>query len=209
MSWWAPFEALEVGQEFTTRGRTMTEADVVGFAQLTGDWHPQHADAQWASASPFGERIAHGMLVVSLAAGLVPFDPGRVVALRQVSQATFKRPVRFGDTVHVEGRIAELGPGAEDAGMVTFAWNVVNQDGRSSAARALTCCGVETTSRRAGDRDTPQRGVRADPAMTFLKDKKLLITGVVNRESIAYEVARQAQEAGAEVVLTRSAACGG
>jgi 3-hydroxybutyryl-CoA dehydratase len=130
ISWWAPFEALEVGQEFTTRGRTVTEADVVGFASLTGDWHPQHTDAQWADASPFGERIAHGMLVVSMAAGLVPFDPGRVLALRQVSQATFKRPVRFGDTVHVEGRIAELSGAAEDAGVVTFAWNVVNQDDR-------------------------------------------------------------------------------
>ena len=130
ISWWAPFEALEVGQEFTSRGRTVTEADVVGFASLTGDWHPQHADAQWAEGSPFGERIAHGLLVVSLAAGLVPFDPGRVVALRQVSQATFKRPVRFGDTVHVEGRIAELAPGSDDAGLVTFAWNVVNQDDR-------------------------------------------------------------------------------
>ena len=101
LSWWAPFEALETGQAFTTRGRTVTEADVVGFAALTGDWHPQHADAEWAAASPFGERIAHGLLVVSLAAGLVPFDPGRVIALRQVSDATFKRPVRFGDTLRV------------------------------------------------------------------------------------------------------------
>ena len=130
ISWWAPFEALEIGQEFTTRGRTVTESDVVGFASLTGDWHPQHSDAQWCEGSPFGERIAHGLLVVSLAAGLVPFDPGRVVALRQVSQATFKRPVRFGDTVHVEGRIAELAPASDDAGLVTFAWNVVNQDDR-------------------------------------------------------------------------------
>jgi 3-hydroxybutyryl-CoA dehydratase len=130
ISWWAPFEALEVGQEFTTRGRTVTEADVVGFAQLTGDWHPQHSDAHWAESSPFGERIAHGMLVVSLAAGLVPFDPGRVVALRAVSQATFKRPVHFGDTLHVEGRIAELGPASADAGLVTFGWNVVNQQER-------------------------------------------------------------------------------
>jgi len=130
ISWWAPFEALEIGQEFVSRGRTVTEADVVGFASLTGDWHPQHSDAQWAESSPFGERIAHGLLVVSLAAGLVPFDPGRVLALRQVSQATFKRPVRFGDTVHVEGRIAELVPASEDAGLVTLAWNVVNQDDR-------------------------------------------------------------------------------
>jgi 3-hydroxybutyryl-CoA dehydratase len=130
INWSAPFESLEVGQEFTTRGRTVTESDVVGFASLTGDWHPQHSDAQWASGSPFGERIAHGMLVVSLAAGLVPFDPTRVVALRQVAQATFKRPVCFGDTIHVEGRVAELATGAPDAGVVTFAWNVVNQDER-------------------------------------------------------------------------------
>jgi 3-hydroxybutyryl-CoA dehydratase len=129
--WRAPFEALEPGQGFTTRGRTITEADVVAFASLTGDWHPQHADAEWAAASPFGERIAHGMLVISFAAGLVPFDPGRVVALRRVADATFKRPVRFGDTVHVEGRIKELTPGSDEAGLVSFAWNVVNQDGRT------------------------------------------------------------------------------
>jgi 3-hydroxybutyryl-CoA dehydratase len=130
LSWWAPFEALEMGQAFTTRGRTVTEADVVGFAALTGDWHPQHADAEWAAESPFGERIAHGLLVVSLAAGLVPFDPGRVLALRGVSDATFKRPVRFGDTLRVRGRIAELAPASDEAGLVTFAWDVVNQHGR-------------------------------------------------------------------------------
>ena len=128
ISWWAPFEALEPGQEFTTRGRTVTEADVVGFASLSGDWHPQHCDAAWAEGSPFGERIAHGMLVIALASGLVPFDPGRVVALRRVADATFKRPVRFGDTLRVEGRVADLGSGSEEAGLVTFAWNVVNQD---------------------------------------------------------------------------------
>ena len=131
ISWWAPFEALEPGQEFTTRGRTVTEADVVSFAALTGDWHPQHADAEWAAAGPFGERIAHGLLVVALASGLVPLDPGRVVALRRVCDATFKRPVRFGDTLRVEGRIAELGAGSGEAGLVTFAWNVVNQEGRA------------------------------------------------------------------------------
>ena len=129
-NWNAPFESLEAGQAFTTRGRTVTEADVVAFAALTGDWHPQHADAQWAAESPFGERIAHGLFVISLAGGLVPFDPERVVALRRVGDVVFKRPVHFGDTLHVEGRIAELEPATDDAGLVTFAWNVVNQDGR-------------------------------------------------------------------------------
>ena len=131
MNFSAPFEELEAGQAFTTRGRTVTEADVVGFAALTGDWHPQHADAQWAAESPFGERIAHGLFVVSLAAGLVPFDPERVVALRRVADVVFKRPVHLGDTLRVTGRVDALGAGGDEAGLVTFAWNVVNQDDRT------------------------------------------------------------------------------
>jgi 3-hydroxybutyryl-CoA dehydratase len=131
LNWSAPYEELEAGQAFTTRGRTVTEADVVGFAALTGDWHPQHSDAQWAAGSPFGERIAHGLFVVSLAAGLVPFDPHRVIALRRVADATFKRPVRFGDTLHVTGRVVELGAGSDEAGLVAFQWQIVNQDERT------------------------------------------------------------------------------
>ena len=157
MSWWAPFEALETGQQFTTRGRTVTESDVVAFAALTGDWHPQHSDAQWAAESPFGERIAHGLLDVALAAGLVPFDPGRVVALRRVADATFKRPVRFGDTLHVEGRICDLSPASEDAGLVAFAWSVVNQEGRT-VCRAR----VEVLWRRDGVADTAVSSTEAN-----------------------------------------------
>ena len=131
MNWAAPFDALAVGEEFQTRGRTITEADVVAFAALTGDWHPQHTDAVWAARSGFGERIAHGMLVIAFAAGLVPFDPERVLALRKVADATFKRPVRFGDTLRVEGRVAEVARVSDEAGLVTFAWTVVNQDDRA------------------------------------------------------------------------------
>jgi 3-hydroxybutyryl-CoA dehydratase len=145
----AAFDSLSEGDRFTTRGRTVTESDVVAFAGLTGDYHPQHTDAEFSAQSPFGERIAHGLLVVSLAAGLVSFDPGRVVALRQVAQATFKRPVHFGDTLHVEGRIAELSDAAEDAGLVTFAWNVVNQDDRV-VCRAR----VDVLWRRDGESET-------------------------------------------------------
>jgi 3-hydroxybutyryl-CoA dehydratase len=145
LHWSAPFEELEAGQAFTTRGRTVTEADVVGFAALTGDWHPQHSDAHWAAQSPFGERIAHGMLVISLAAGLVPFDPARVVALRRIADATFKRPVRFGDTLSVTGRVTEVSPVSDEAGLVTFAWTVVNQE-----ERAVCRARVEVLWRRDG-----------------------------------------------------------
>jgi 3-hydroxybutyryl-CoA dehydratase len=130
MNWSAPHEEVEAGTAFTTRGRTVTEADVVGFAALTGDWHPQHTDAVWAAESAFGERIAHGLFVISLAGGLVPFDPERVVALRRVADVVFKRPVKLGDTLRVSGKVLDVSDVSEDAGLVTFAWNVLNQDER-------------------------------------------------------------------------------
>ena len=130
LNWSCPFEELEAGQAFSTRGRTVTEADVVGFAALTGDWHPQHTDAEWAKASAFGERIAHGLFVISLAGGLVPFDPDRVVALRRVGDVVFKRPVRLGDTLRVSGKLLEVSDLGDDAGLVAFGWNVLNQDDR-------------------------------------------------------------------------------
>ena len=98
------------GAVFTTRARTITESDLVAFAGLTGDWHPQHTDAVYAADSIFGERVAHGMLVLSYAVGLVPFDPRRVVALRRIGDVRFLRPVRIGDTVAVRVKIGELRP---------------------------------------------------------------------------------------------------
>jgi 3-hydroxybutyryl-CoA dehydratase len=126
-----PLEALQPGTRFATRGRTVTEADVVGFSGLTGDWHPQHADREWARESPFGERIAHGLLVLSLGAALVPFDPERVVALRGLRRVTFKRPVPFGTTIHVEGKIADVQPAGDDTGIVGCELNVLDQSGRT------------------------------------------------------------------------------
>jgi len=122
---------VSAGDRFATPGRTVTESDVVGFSQLTGDWHPQHCDAVWAASSAFGERIAHGMLVLSFSVGLVPLDPDRVVALRRVRDATFKRPVRLGDTIHVEGRVDEVKPVDDSTAIVSLAWSVINQDGKT------------------------------------------------------------------------------
>ena len=113
---------------FTSRGRTVTEADVVAFAALTGDWHPQHADAAWAAQSAFGERIAHGMLIVSFALGLVDFDTERVVALRRIRDVVFKRPVRLGDTIHVEGSESDRREVDADHVLATWNWRVLNQD---------------------------------------------------------------------------------
>jgi acyl dehydratase len=124
-----PFDALETGALFVTPERTISEHDVRVFAELTGDRHPQHLDEQWAAASQFGSRIAHGMLVLSVAVGLLPLDPERVVALRRVRDAVFKRPVLLGDTVWVKGRIDALTTIDESAGLVSWAWTVVNREG--------------------------------------------------------------------------------
>jgi 3-hydroxybutyryl-CoA dehydratase len=121
------FDALTLGERYVTRGRTIGEADVTAFATLTGDTHPQHTDAEWAAGSRFGERIAHGLLVISYASGLMPFDPERIVALRRVGDAVFKQPVKIGDTIHVEGRITAKTELDESHGLVETRWRVVNQ----------------------------------------------------------------------------------
>lgn len=124
------FDDLEVGERFATRGRTIGEADVTGFATLTGDTHPQHTDAEWAAGSRFGERIAHGLLVLSYAAGLMPFEPERVVALRRVGDAVFKQPVKIGDTIHVEGELTSKSELDGEHGLVETRWRVMNQRGK-------------------------------------------------------------------------------
>ncbi|MFL5913561.1 MAG: MaoC/PaaZ C-terminal domain-containing protein, partial [Gaiellaceae bacterium] len=74
------------GATIVSNGRTVTETDLVIFAGLTGDYNPQHTDAVWSTSSPFGERVAHGMLVISYAIGLMPIEVGRVVALRRLDK---------------------------------------------------------------------------------------------------------------------------
>lgn len=121
------FDELRVGDSMESSGRTITEYDVVSFASLTGDWHPQHADAAWAAESPFGRRIAHGMLVISYALGLLPIDPRVVLALRSMDGVVLKRPVGLGDSIRVRAKVADLRPLGEETGLVTLAVRIVNQ----------------------------------------------------------------------------------
>jgi 3-hydroxybutyryl-CoA dehydratase len=142
------FDELVVGERFATPGRTVSEDDIATFATLTGDTHPQHVDAAWAAGSRFGEQIAHGLLVLSFAAGSMPFDPERVVALRRVADAVFKQPVLIGDTVHVEGEVTDARPIDDDNGLVECRWRVVNQHGR-----LVLRASVELVWRRAAVRE--------------------------------------------------------
>ena len=142
------FDTLVAGERFQTAGRTVSEADIASFAALTGDTHPQHVDPAWAAGSRFGEQIAHGLLVLSFAAGSMPFDPERVVALRRVGDAVFKQPVLIGDTVRVEGEVVGLREVDADNGLVECRWRVVNQHGR-----LVLRASVELVWRRAAVRE--------------------------------------------------------
>lgn len=131
------FDALREGARFATARRTISEADVALFAELTGDHHPQHTDAVWAADSLFGERVVHGLLVFSCAAGLVPFDPERVIALRRVREMVFKRPVRLGESIYVEGKVRTVTPLDAGAGLVEVVLRVLRGDDLLALRAAL------------------------------------------------------------------------
>jgi 3-hydroxybutyryl-CoA dehydratase len=145
-------------ENFRSHGRTITESDLVSFSALTGDWHPQHSDASWASSSQFSERVAHGMLVLSYSIGLAPLDPDRVVALRGLDSVTFKRPVSIGDTIRVEGEVSGTKSLGDGLALVDIRWRVLNQDDLLVArATVQALC-------RADERATaPQANGGADP----------------------------------------------
>lgn len=103
------FEEFEAGQTVVTAGRTVTEGDIVHFAGLSGDFNQIHTDAEYAAGTMFGERIAHGLLVLSMASGLAVqtgIIEGTVLAFREL-EWKFSRPVMIGDTVHVEIEVEE------------------------------------------------------------------------------------------------------
>jgi acyl dehydratase len=104
------FEEFEIGQSLITAGRTVTEGDIVTFAGLSGDFNQLHVDAQYAASGEFGQRVAHGLLVVSIATGLIVqtgLMEGTVLAFREL-QWKFSRPVMIGDTVRARIEITDM-----------------------------------------------------------------------------------------------------
>ncbi|MFQ3318735.1 MAG: acyl dehydratase [Natronomonas sp.] len=115
------FYDMEEGETAVTQGRTISEADVTNFAGVSGDFNHLHTDEERMSESPFGERIAHGMLVMSAATGLLwqqrtPEEREAVVAFYGIDDLRFRQPVYLGDTIRVETEVLETrekedGPG--------------------------------------------------------------------------------------------------
>lgn len=122
-----PFDQIKIGTRWTSKGRTITEADIVLFAGLSGDWFPLHTDREYAATTPFGARIAHGMLVLSVASGLTPLPVGRIVAFYGMDRVRFTRPVFIGDTIHIEVEVVEKEARGDGQGLLTVAQEVRNQ----------------------------------------------------------------------------------
>jgi 3-hydroxybutyryl-CoA dehydratase len=104
------FEEFAVGQRIVTPARTVTESDVVNFAGLSGDFNQIHTDAEFTKSTAFGQRIAHGLLVIAIASGLAMRTgvlEGTVLAFREIREWKFSRPVFIGDTVHVVMEVTE------------------------------------------------------------------------------------------------------
>lgn len=125
------YDELEVGMKSKSRGRTITEADLVLFSAFSGDWYPLHTDKEYAAATQFKQRIAHGMLVLSAASGLVPIKPQVVVAFYGIDKLRFTAPTFIGDTIYVEMEVIEKTDRGADQGLVTFRRNIVNQRGET------------------------------------------------------------------------------
>lgn len=128
------FEQFEVGHKLVTAGRTITEADIVRFAGLSGDYNQIHTDAVYAAAGPFAQRVAHGLLVQSIATGLAVQSgviEGTVLAFRELS-TKFSLPVFIGDTIHVHLEIMELKALPRlGGGQVVMKFTILNQDGKA------------------------------------------------------------------------------
>lgn len=127
------FEEYEIGQKFSTKRRTITETDIVNFAGISWDFNPLHTDELFAKETPFGRRIAHGMLVLSITTGLsqtLGIFEQRVIAFLGL-EWNFTGPVFIGDTIHFDQTVADKrltkNPGR---GIVTFDGEVLNQDGQ-------------------------------------------------------------------------------
>lgn len=123
------FEEIEVGEEYESPGRTVTETDIVLFAGLSGDYNVLHTDAELMKRSVFGERIAHGLLGLAIQAGLLsratqPYATLAFVGLRW----KFKGPIKIGDTIRVRARVrTKRETSKPDRGLITLERSILNQ----------------------------------------------------------------------------------
>lgn len=127
------FQDFSIGDEFHTPSRTVTEADIINWSYLSGDWNPVHTDEEFAKKSEFKTRIAHGPLSLGIATGLmdrIGIIEGTALALLTLTQK-FMAPVNIGDTISLKMTVSQKKETRkEDRGIVTFNVNILNQNGQ-------------------------------------------------------------------------------
>lgn len=131
------FDQLTVGDRWVSPGRTVTEADIVMFAAFSGDWYQLHTDREWAAQSPFGQRIAHGLLVLSVSSGLWNLTGDAVVAFYGIDKLRFTAPTFIGDTVRAELEVVDKREKGPDRGVVSIKQEIRNQRGETVVTALL------------------------------------------------------------------------
>ena len=135
------FDEFMIDEEIAGGARTVTESDVVHFADLSGDYQPEHMDDQYACNGPFGERVAHGLLILSMATGLLnqtgAFE-GTSIAVLEAS-ARFRKPVKFGDTIRaIQKIVGKKETSKPDRGVLSTRITVLNQKDETVLEADLT-----------------------------------------------------------------------
>lgn len=123
-----------IGEKIISPARTITEADLVNFAGLTGDWHPLHTDLEYAAKTSFGGRIAHGMLTLSIGMALLfrlglysSYLPKSFIAFYGMERVRFTAPARIGDTIRCEVEVIEIADKGNERGILTVQNLIMNQ----------------------------------------------------------------------------------
>ncbi|MEN1970410.1 MaoC/PaaZ C-terminal domain-containing protein [Lentibacillus sp. N15] len=125
------YDDYHIGDTWNSRGRTITEADIVNFASLSGDWFPLHTNIEYAKDTPFKQRIAHGMLVLSIATGLLELEPGIVVAFYGMDKIRFTNPTFIQDTVSLNMKVTDKIDKGETGGVIAAELVVKKQTGEN------------------------------------------------------------------------------
>ncbi len=131
------YDDIQVGDRFRTAGRTVTEADIVAFAGLSGDFNSLHVDAEFAATTANGQRIAHGLLVLAITSGLATRLPLMKLIEKSILglaglECRWLKPTFIGDTLHVDVEVVAREPGRKpDRGTLVLKRAAVNQRGET------------------------------------------------------------------------------
>ncbi|MCQ6279948.1 MaoC/PaaZ C-terminal domain-containing protein [Bacillus sp. EB600] len=124
-------DEYSVGETWVSKGRTITEADLIMFSAFSGDWFPLHTDKEYAAKTPYEQRIAHGMSVLSIATGLLQLEPDVVVAFYGMDHVRFTNPTFIGDTIHLEGKVLDIQKKDNGRGLVVTQMEIKKQTGET------------------------------------------------------------------------------